>query len=54
MTSIWNIPLKLAAVTGVALTTALFFDGATDVVSALLLLLPSMVLLIYLYRSRRT
>lgn len=50
--SIWKAPLVLAAATAVALTVALFFEGAADVGSALLLIVPSAVLAGYLYRAR--
>lgn len=52
--SIWKIPLALAAGTAVALTVALFFEGAADVGSALLLIVPSAVLVGCLYRARRS
>ena len=51
--SIWKIPLALAAGTAIALTTALFFEGTTDIASAMLLLVPSAVLAGYLYRAGR-
>ena len=52
--SIWKIPLALAAATAVALTVALFFEGAADFGSALLLIVPSAVLAAHLYRAPRS
>lgn len=52
--SIWKIPLALAAATAVALTVALFFEGAADFGSALLLIVPGAVLAGCLYRAHRS
>ncbi len=50
--SIWKIPGVLAVCTAMALTIALFFEGAADVGSAIVLLLPSIVFAVFLCRAR--